>query len=362
MWARSSEGGARGQSGTETALAALRARATPLGPYRATLTPARAAGPLVEAWAAAEDRALSPDPCLHPDFLAAAARHDPALRDLKLLAIWRDEALCALFPLLPGGVLFARRVWRAPRVDVAASGAPFLARDEAEAALSAALDWLAVRDDEIVFEALDAASPFRTILDLVASRRGLARRVAAPAAGRMADPARLVAPANPTGAVFERAGEPASLRAAVENHLLLEAREAGAAGRPAVIQQAGAANFIRAVTRQLGRAERCRVFSLRDAAGPLAVAIVLMDGGRATLWRVASDPQRGGDAAKALIAARIARAFERRQGGALARAGGAEPARVACRLSLRPAQGPAALARRLGERLRSAATVFSRAA
>ncbi|TVR08036.1 MAG: GNAT family N-acetyltransferase [Salinarimonadaceae bacterium] len=362
MWARSSEGNERGLSGTEVALAAMRARATPVGGFRATLLPARAATQLAEAYRLAEGRALAPDPCLHPEFLAAAARHDPALRDLAILALWKGEDLCALAPILPGGWVFSRRVLRVPRIDMASAGAPFVVREQAEDVVAAALAWFADRGAEPAFEDLDADSPFRGVLERVCARRAAAARLIAAAPARPVAATPAGAGANPTGAVFERAGEPAALRAAVENYLLLEAREAARAGRTALIQQAGAANFVRAVTRQLGRAERCRVFCLRDAAGALAVGIVLTDAQRPVLWRVSCDPERGGEAAKALLANRIARAFERGRGGALVGIGPDASGRVSLRVEGRASHGPAGLARRLGERLRRAAFGELRAA
>lgn len=362
MWARGSEGAARGLSGTEATLAALRAQAATFGSCRVTLLPARSAAQLVEARRAVEARALAPDPCLHPEFLAAAARHDPALRELSLLVVWRDEELCGMFPFLPGGGLFSRRIARVPRIDPASAGAPFVVGDRAEEATEAALAWFLDRGVDLVFEDLGADAPFRGVLARVAARRGAIARFAVVEPGRTGFAGTGAAVANPTGAVFERAGEPAALRAAVENLLLLEAREAARAGRVALIERAGAANLVRAVTRQLGRAERCRVFSLRDAAGHLAVAIVLTDGERPLLWRIASDPERGGERAKALLASRVARTLERGRGGALAGVGSGVEARVSCRIEPRAAEGPAKIARRLGERLRRAATVFSRAA
>lgn len=362
MWARASEGDARGLSGTEAGLAALRARAETVGACRVSLLPARSAAQIVEARRAVEARALAHDPCLHPEFLAAAARHDPAFRDLALLVVWRDEELCGIFPFLPGGGLFSRRVARAPRIDPASSGAPFLVRDRAEEATEAAIAWFLDRGADLVFEDMGADAPFRNVLARAAARRAASARfvVAEPGRPGPADPGEAVA--NPTGAVFERAGDPAALRAAVENLLLLESREAEKAGRAALIARAGAANLVRAVTRQLARAERCRVFSLRDAAGPLAVAIALSDGERSTLWRIASDPERGGERARALLASRMAKALERGKAGALAGMGSGAPARVSCRVEPQAADRPATIARRLGERLRHAATLFSRAA
>lgn len=361
MWARASEGNARGLSGTEAVLATMRARAAPLGAFRATLLPARAATQLAEAYRMVEARALATDPCLHPEFLAAAARHDPALRDLAILALWKGDELCALTPVLPGGSFLSRRVWRVPRIDDVSAGAPFVVLDQAVEAIAATLDWFADREADLVFEDMEADAPFRDALARVCARRsGTPRFVSAgharPATGR-GD-----AVANPTGAVFERAGEPAALRAAVESYLLLDARETARAGRPALIERAGAANLVRAITRQLGRSDRCRVFQLRDAAGPLAVAIVLSDGERSVLWRIASDPERGGERAKGLLANRVARAVERRRDGALLGMGEGVGARVTCRVEARGSEGPAGLARRLGERLRRAAFGIARAA
>ena len=82
-----------------------------------------------------------------------------------------------------------------------------------------------------------------------------------------------------------RARSPAQIRDAVESFLVLEAREAKARGAMALIEDAGAASFIRTMTRQLARRGQCRVETLRRDGGTSA-ATVLLDGPDALwLWR-----------------------------------------------------------------------------
>jgi hypothetical protein len=100
------------------------------------------------------------------------------------------------------------------------------------------------------------------------------------------------------------------VRDAIESFLVIEAADAKARGRTALIEDAGPASFIRTMTRQLARRGQCRVEALRVKGETVAAAIVLNGPDAVWLWRSA-----GRDMELALlvsgIAAQAARAGKR---------------------------------------------------
>jgi Acetyltransferase (GNAT) domain len=108
---------------------------------------------------------------------------------------------------------------------------------------------------------------------------------------------------------IERAREPRSVRDAVEEFLALEA---SGSGRAALIQDVGAATFVRTMTRDLARSRRCRVDVMRVGGRPVAAAITLKGARIARLWRAVRDERLApGLAPDALLALELARTWRK---------------------------------------------------
>lgn len=360
MWARSSQGAGRiVDQGAQDRLVQAQAEARmgdSFGAYRITVIPARDAELIGPHLQRAQRLALDPDPFLQPAAMVAAVTHEPALRDLRLLCIWHDDALCGLFPLKPAGGILRKRRWELPLLDPCATGAPFLNRDHAGPVLAAVQGWLAGCGLGLHFAAVAKHSVFRTLLeaDAACGKATVRKNDHFPCGGSTANPESLSAPA-PGGMVLDRVSEPAALRQAVEDYLLHESLTAAAEGRNALLQDCSAANRIRAITRGLGHEKRCQAFILRDAAGPKAVALVLYTYGKAVLWRLATDPLA--QIPEDWLRARVMRALGQRRETAVHDGGrdhglaggdaGRFSARYAPRLEKPLAQGSIGLSRRL---------------
>jgi hypothetical protein len=349
-------------------------RADRIGDYDLEVRAPRAAGDILVEWRALERRAVEPNLFAGPDFLAAATTHLSSFRDLKVLLLWRGSSLEGAIPLATAPMGFASRDVHAPQIEYGCSGAPLVDAKNGEAVLAAACSWLSARHSTIVFEGLSDDSPFRSLLATFAERTG--RRIlrteqethvsfgtngdGAKAHGPSADSATLPADAD---ASLDRALDPVAIRGAVEDYLILEAQDAFAHGRPALIQQPGQANLVRTVTRQLGRSKQCQVFTLRLGGRAAASAIILLEPARARVWKFAADPQLSGYPVEELLQKRIARLLTRRVSvdALIGRREG-----IACsaayRLALKPGEKPDSIARRLGERVRRSADNLATAA
>lgn len=365
MWARTGDyGSAMGSGGVPP----LPSRKTDrIGDYDLELRAPRAAGDILVEWRALLDRALEPNFFSGPDFLAAAATHLNAFRDLKVLLLWRGNILEGAIPLASAPIGFASRDVHAPQLEVGCSGAPLIDAKRADAVLAAACSWLSARHSTVVFNALSDEGSFRASLEAFAERSG--RRLVRAEQGRRhpfsAEAA--VATAVPSVTIsddasvdLERALDPAAIRTAVEEYLILEAQESLVAGRLALIQQPGQANLIRTVTRQLGRSKQCQIFTLRLGGRVAASAIVLIEPGCARIWKSVYEPELRGKPIEALLESRIARLLTRRVSvGKVLSGAGDSPPDVICRLALKPGDKPDSIARRLGERVRKSADTLS---
>lgn len=295
MWARS--GGGSGRIVTRQSMPPVGAH--PEGeshePYRITVIPARDAESVLPAYRRCEAGALDADPFNDPRAITASAVHDPALRDLRLVCIWRDGELHGLIPLKPTGGFLRGRRWQVPLLDAAATGAPFLHQDAAPGILDTLRDWLAGRGCALAFTALRADTRLAGLLRAPAEQGLVQLRQSCGTQAPGAGPGATAAAAATTtpGMVLDRIGDAGGLRDAVETHLLQEARIAMASGREALVQRSGAANRIRTLTRSLGHDKRCQAFCLRDHTGPRAVALVLHTREQAVLWRMSIDPDAG---------------------------------------------------------------------
>lgn len=350
MWARSvgMEGGypqAAGPPATDD-----------VGDFKVELRAPRAAGDILTEWHRLEARALEPNIFAGPDFLASAATHAEALRDVKVLLLWRDGMLDGVFPLLPATGGFAARDLHVPQIETGCSGAPLVDGQRPEAVLNAACTWLSSRHSTLIFEGLDPEGPFSALLHGFARQSGRRLVRVEPAKGRL----RLELQgdiASASGRIaFERASDPAAIRLAVEEFLVIEAQEALTQGRLALIQAPGQANLVRTVTRQLARRRDCEVFTLRIGGAAAAAALVLIEPKRGVIWRAACDPRWPEQPLRRLLNGRISKLLTRRAAietvfdpAIEARALGSH------RLALKPGDRPDSIARRLGERmLRSA--------
>lgn len=366
MWARSSQGAGRvvdheAHGRMADAQADVRYGESH-GAYRITTMAGRDADLIAPHFKRVQKKALDPDPFLQPAAIAAAVTHEPALRDLRLVCIWHDDALCGLFPLQPAGGILRKRRWELPLLDPSATGTPFLNRDHAGPVLAAVQGWLAGRGLGLHFAAVANHSAFRTLLeaDAACGKATFRKHDLLPCDGATAN-AKSLSAAAPGGMVLDRASEPAALRQAVEDYLLHESLAAATEGRNALLQDCSAANRIRAIARGLGREKFCQAFILRDAAGPKAVALVLYTYGKAVLWRLAADPLA--QIPEDWLRARVIRALEQRRdtkvhdsvgadGGAQGNAGRIS-VRYAPRLEKPLMKGSTNLSRRLSDAWRS---------
>jgi len=366
MWAKA--GVSTGFAGGEGHPSSQARKAERIGGYDLELRAPRASGDILNEWRALEQRALEPNLFAGPDFLAAATTHLNAFRDLKVLLVWRGSLLEGAIPITSASIGFTSREVRTPQVEYGCSGAPLLDARNAEGVLAAACTWLAARHASIVFEGLADDGPFGALLHGFAERTG--RRVlrleqASSHADRISPDnlAPIATLPNDASASIDRALDPVAIRAAVEDYLLLEAQDALAHGRPALIQQPGQANVVRTVTRQLARTKQCQVFTLRLGGRVAASAIILLEPGLGRIWKFAADPQLRGYPVEQLLKKRVERLLTRRVSvGALI--GRTENAGMsaAYRMALRPGAKPDSIARRLGERVRKSADTLAIAA
>ncbi len=326
MWARAGHSAAQAarmasQNGTGTAFDPAQFDTVRAGAYRACMLPARRAECLAAVWRKVAAHALVCDPFHNPLWLAAAARHENALRDLQVLTLWRGETLCGLFPIIHDNRLL-RRSWRMPRLAATASGAPFLLRTEAEAVFAAARSVLFARASTLAIDASPIAAPFiesasahmtgrhATRAHAILADAARAGAVSAGTALGTEKPYRTApAPASAERLRFRFSGEADFVRAGVEHLLDRDARDAAVTGRTALLRDVGIVNTIRTATRAMAAEKSCRIALLSEGETVRAAAIVLLAHDRAVIWHEAVDPAFA-DAADELHR-RLAGALER---------------------------------------------------
>lgn len=315
MWARSeqtlSEAMLAGPYGaSETVFDPAAHTGEDISGLRLCMLPAREAESLCKAWRRVASRALVPDPFLNPLWLAAVARHDNSLRDLRILTVWRAGTLVGLFPLR-ATTRFLTRGWQIPRFHPVATGAPFLLREEAEEVFAAACMMLGRHATTLHFDLPQTASAFAALVRSHRLAEGTQLRegpVYKPA------PRSAVAEADPqmTGTLtFHRGSDAASLREGVEHLLDCDARAAARQGRRALLHHVGTVNAIRAASRAMADDKRCQVALLRRDEEVVAAALVLFAHGRAAIWHEATDPSCPG--AETHLRARLATQLARRR-------------------------------------------------
>lgn len=276
----------------------------------------------VDEWADLAQRALEPNIFFEPGFALNAARHLSGASQPKFLLCWeggRIEArgrLLGLWPLRIPQSAFPS-VARSWRHDYGCSCAPLLDSACAPFALEQMLAWL--RDNHPRLHVLDApllikANPTYAVMRDAARRRNLpfnpvgqydraaldATLVAVGArdfvsARKRKELRRQFRRLRELGAVaFHVTRDADDLRAQIETFMLLEAR--GWKGRKgtAFLNHPGSAAFLRAMSRTLGREDKCRIYWLSLDGRMIAGNIVLLDRrGKAYFWKTAYDEGHG---------------------------------------------------------------------
>ena len=213
----------------------------------------------LDAWQALAARALEPAPFAEPEMLLPALQHLSEGRQAALLLVWqqagRARLLRGLFPVVmprlpiaPGEV----RLWRPPGFPLAPA---LLDRDQPGPVLEAVFAFCAARGARCSSFVFSGVATRGALAATVKGGRRRSELLALPVlwAASVAPAAQAAPAACPRSAEkIVRARSPAQIRDAVESFLVLEAREAKARGAMALIEDAGAASFIRTMTRQLG--------------------------------------------------------------------------------------------------------------
>jgi CelD/BcsL family acetyltransferase involved in cellulose biosynthesis len=280
---------------------------------------------VVDAWRRLAERALEPNVFAEPGYLLPALQHLTAGRDVAILCAWQgppqDGRLRGLVPIVtPRLAALAGRAVRLWRPPLSCGPAALVDETCPEAVLEAVLAELADRGAAgLLFPQLPLQGPTAAALRAVAGRAQRALGVLTP--NKAANP-----PPGGPGAGFdpedqhrrlsamgevriERAQEPRSVRDAVEEFLALEA---SGSGRAALIQDVGAATFVRTMTRDLARSRRCRVDVMRAGGRPVAAAITLKGARVVWLWRAVRDERLApGLAPDALLALELARTWRK---------------------------------------------------
>lgn len=264
---------------------------------------------VLPAWRALAQRAIEPTPFADPDVLLPALQHLPDGRHVSLLLVWRNDAsgraLGGLFPLLIPRSPFAShetRLWQPVLLEFAM---PPIDAATAPATIEAALSFCATRgrrSGPLSLPRVPQGSPLMAALGtmttrprlgwLAGSMRSDGRRLMTLAATGGASAGEHRGSMGRSGFTVEHARNPLQLRDAVETFLSIEAMAAGACGARAIIQDPGSATFVRTMTRQLGRTQRCRVEIVRPDGDAPAAAIAIDSAGATFAW-VAAAAQLG---------------------------------------------------------------------
>jgi CelD/BcsL family acetyltransferase involved in cellulose biosynthesis len=301
--------------GVATAPRKLRpARAVPSGghPLRVEVRPLIELDDIRDAWAGLAERALERNIFAEPAFALTAARHISEARNAVAVLVWEERegasALAGLFPVLWPRTPFLPNAVRSWHSSYAALGVPLIDRSCPERVIEAYVAFLGARGPRFaasLFTMVPECGAFAQAVEKVAARRGLSlRRLGAHLRAVLPSGAHelLLAPKKlkelkrqlrrlgDLGEVhFERHREPCAVRAALETFLAIEASGWKSDRGTALVQDTGAATFVRTMVRELAREGRCRVDVLRIGATAVAAGIVIESGDRAYFWKVAYD-------------------------------------------------------------------------
>lgn len=274
--------------------------------------------PIVPAWLELIDRALEPNPFLHPAFALPLMQHLMAGSRLEVLAIWGGATprLVGLFPLtLP------RAPWgglaRGFAHEQVCLGTPLLDRNRAAAVFDALLDWLG-RERPRVAGLLLSEIPVQSALvqqiihgrqwpasiEIVETRHRAVLRardgevasdgnvLSLASAKRRKERKRQMRRLAERGArSYASARSSAEVARACELFLALEAR--GWKGRrgSALLAEPARATFARTMLRGMADAGLCRIDALETEGRAIAMGVVLTDGATAFFWKTAFDQE-----------------------------------------------------------------------
>jgi CelD/BcsL family acetyltransferase involved in cellulose biosynthesis len=288
--------------------------ATPAGNHalQVEARPLSELGEIRDAWAGLAERALERNVFAEPVFVLAAAQHISEARNAAAVLVWErgdgPAALVGVFPivwprlpLLPN----ALRTWRS---SYAPLGVPLVDRTCGERVVDAFMGFLAARVTRCaaaIFAMVPECGPFAQVVEKVANRRGLSLnrldahvRAVLPSGTdelllspkKLKELKRQLRRLGELGEVhFERHREPCAVRAALETFLAVEASGWKSNRGTALVQDTGAATFVRTMVRELARDGRCRIDLLKVGATAIAAGIVIESGDRAYFWKVAYD-------------------------------------------------------------------------
>jgi CelD/BcsL family acetyltransferase involved in cellulose biosynthesis len=285
------------------------------GAFTIEQRPLRAMAELEAAWADLASRALEANPFYEYAFAAGGGQHLPEGRHVTAVLVWTGKGetrrLLGFFPVvLPrhGWLGAPARLWRPSLVPL---GVPLVDRDEAAGVVGAFFDHLTrrgARAPGVLFPVIAEDDAFAATLAEVAQARHLAMRhfarhkravlrpsadadfISLRSARKEKELRRQLRRLGEIGQVsFSHARQPQAVRQAVEYFLALEASGWKAAAGTALLQQPGAAAFVRAMTRRLASESRCEVHMLCLDERPIAAGIVLKSGSKAFFWKIAYD-------------------------------------------------------------------------
>ncbi|MFC7396179.1 GNAT family N-acetyltransferase [Chelatococcus sp. GCM10030263] len=285
------------------------------GAFTVEQRPLRAMAELEAAWTDLASRVLEPNPFYEYAFAAGGGQHLPEGRHVTAVLVWTGNGvtrrLVGFFPvLLPRHSWLAApaRLWRPSLVPL---GVPLVDREQAAGVVGAFLDHLTRRGTRaagVLFPVVAEEDAFAATLTEVARARQFAMRhfarhkravlrasadagfISLRSARKVKELRRQLRRLGEIGQVsFTHARQPQAVREAVEYFLALEASGWKAAAGTALLQQPGAAAFVRTMTRRLAREGRCEVHLLRLDERPIAAGIVLRSGSKAFFWKIAYD-------------------------------------------------------------------------
>ncbi|HEY8564520.1 MAG TPA: GNAT family N-acetyltransferase [Beijerinckiaceae bacterium] len=244
-------------------------------------------------WHALAKGAVEPSPACEPEVLLPAFQHLADRRQGALLLVWNHGGrLKAVLPLAAARPTLTRRaatLWNPPLLPPLV---PLVAADGAEATVSALVGGL--RAHGFSGLALDRSifgGPFGAAL--------------IQATGGVPMPRVIPGETRPVPrATIEAVRQPAALRDAVEDLLVLDARTARP-DRPALIHDPRQASALRAATRSMAARRRCRVERIRANGETIAAALILGAGSDSRLWLAAHRPDADGIAALAALLAAL---------------------------------------------------------
>ena len=290
------------------------ARAIPAGdrPLRVEIRPLSELGDIRDAWTGLAERALERNIFAEPVFALTAAQHITEARNALAVLVWERgndaAALVGLFPVQWPRLPFLPNVVRTWRSSLAALGVPLVDRSCAERVVEAYVAFLGARGARCaasLFAMVPECGPFAQVVEKVANRRGLSlvrlgahvRAVLPSGAGellpspkKLKELKRQLRRLGELGDVrFERHREPYAVRAALETFLAIEASGWKNDRGTALVQDTGAATFVRTMVRELARDGRCRIDLLKVGGIAIAAGIVIESGDRAYFWKVAYD-------------------------------------------------------------------------